>query len=111
MTARAKKKPTPATTQQSPVVKPTIVVGPRECAQCGYKPHTDQLKGGVLVTMLPGHDHTVWFLCTTCFIDGCKPVRVGNFKIDVVSDELADALRAGDKAHMEVPERQQKAGY
>lgn len=93
------------------MTKPKITVGPRECGQCGYKPHVHQRKGGVLITMLPGHDHTVWFLCTECFNDGRIPMRVGNFKIDEVSPELADALREGPNAHMEVPAYQQKAGY
>lgn len=83
--------------------KSKYTVGARECGQCGYQPHVDHAKGGVLVTMLPGHDNVVWFLCATCYADGCKPMRVGNFKITEVSDELADALCAGDQAHMEVP--------
>lgn len=81
-------------------------VGPRECGQCGYQPYVHHLNGGVLVTMLPGHDGVVWFLCTTCYADGCKPWRVGNFKIVEVSEEMIGALRQGDQAHMEVPDRQ-----
>lgn len=82
--------------------KSKITVGPRECGQCGYKPPPSPAKGGVLMHMAPGHDHQVWFLCIPCFNDGRQPQRVGNFKITEVSDELADALRAGDQAHMEV---------
>ena len=81
-----------------------ITVGPRICGDCGKD-------SPFMITMQPGWDGVVWFLCFRDFLDGCKPQRVGNFKIDEVSVEMADALRAGDKAHMEVPERQRKAGY
>lgn len=48
-----------------------------------------------MVAMMPGRDRQPWELCGACYAEGCKPMKLGKFKVTPIADpKLYDALVA-----------------
>ena len=79
-----------------------ITVGPRICGDCGKD-------SPFMVTMMPGYDGVVWFLCLRDFVDGCKPQKIGTklFEVTEVTPELAEASKKAFGDHYPVKEKRE----
>ena len=52
----------------------------------------------VMVPMAPGKDGVPWELCSSCWIEGRQPMKLGRFKVtEIADDKLYDALTAHAK--------------
>lgn len=84
-----------------------ITIGPRVCGDEAFV-RSIRCDDRFMVTMRPGDDGVVWFLCLRHFLDGIKPQKIGNptFKITEVSPELAEAAKGAFGDHYPVKAKQ-----